>query len=227
MAEAGLTDGARMYSEITVRLNALPDSKTATVRALRREYSKRLRRAQPAVVLQLAQKLVNTGQSIQRFFAYEVIYFHKEALASLRGRDLQVLGRNLNSWGAVDAFAYYLSGPAWRERQVSDKLIERWAHSHDRWWRRVALVSTVPLNSPARGGSGDTRRTLKICAMLIHDRDEMVVKALSWALRVLAKQHPKAVREFIRKHEAVLAARVRREVRNKLKTGFKNPRRRV
>ena len=220
----GLESG-KIFRGLRARINRLPDYKTATVRALRREYSKRLRRAQAAVVLLLAQKLVNAGQSIQRFFAYELIYFHKEALASLRGRDLQVLGRNLNSWGAVDAFAYYLSGPAWRERQVSDKLIERWAHSHDRWWRRVALVSTVPLNSPARGGSGDTRRTLKICAMLIHDRDDMVVKALSWALRVLAKQHPKAVREFMHKHEPVLAARVRREVRNKLKTGLKNSRR--
>jgi len=53
----------------------------------------------------------------------------------------------------------------------------------------------------------------------------MVVKALSWALRELAKRDPQAVSAFLTEHEAALAARVVREVRNKLTTGRKNPRR--
>jgi hypothetical protein len=44
-------------------------------------------------------------------------------------------------------------------------------------------------------------------------RLDMVVKALSWA-----------VREFLAENENVLAKRVLREVRNKLTTGLKNPR---
>jgi 3-methyladenine DNA glycosylase AlkD len=51
----------------------------------------------------------------------------------------------------------------------------------------------------------------------------MVVKAMSWALRELIRHEPDAVQEFLLKHENVLAARVKREVRNKLKTGLKNP----
>jgi len=35
---------------------------------------------------------------------------------------------------------------------------------------------------------------------------------------------PDAVRAFLAAHDAVLAARVKREVRNKLRTGLKNPR---
>jgi 3-methyladenine DNA glycosylase AlkD len=53
----------------------------------------------------------------------------------------------------------------------------------------------------------------------------MVVKALSWALRELVVHDPDAVRAFLSEHEDVLAARVKREVRNKLTTGLKNPRR--
>ena len=60
--------------------------------------------------------------------------------------------------------------------------------------------------------------------MLVNDPDDMVVKALSWALRELAKRDPQAVQEFLAEHEQVLAARVKREVQNKLKTGLKNPR---
>lgn len=51
----------------------------------------------------------------------------------------------------------------------------------------------------------------------------MVVKALSWALRVLVAHDPDAVRKFLEENEEVLAARVKREVLNKLTTGLKNP----
>lgn len=132
-----------------------------------------------------------------------------------------------DGWAAVDTFACYLSGPAWREHQVPDAVIHRWARSPDRWWRRAALVSTVPLNAPARGGRGDTARTLAVCTLLVKDRDDMVAKALSWALRELARRDPHAVRRFLAEHQDELAARVLREVRNKLDTGLKTPGRRV
>ena len=121
-------------------------------------------------------------------------------------------------------FACYLSGPAWREHQVGDKLIHGWARSPNRWFRRAALVSTVPLNSKARGGIGDTARTVEVCRALTADRDDMVVKAMSWALRELSKRDPGSVRKFLRKHKDVLAPRIIREVNSKLQTGLKNPR---
>ncbi|HLF02206.1 MAG TPA: DNA alkylation repair protein, partial [Anaerolineales bacterium] len=116
---------------------------------------------------------------------------------------------------------------AWREGQISDSVIYGWAKSKNRWWRRAALVSTIGLNNKARGGTGDTPRTLAVCALLVSDRDDMVVKAMSWALRELAKRDPKAVRKFITEHQYELAARVIRETNNKLKTGLKNPKKRT
>jgi 3-methyladenine DNA glycosylase AlkD len=107
--------------------------------------------------------------------------------------------------------------------QVPDRVIHGWARSTDRWWRRAALVSTVPLNNKARGGRGDARRTLTVCRLLVNDSNDMVVKALSWALRELAKRDPQAVRVFLKQQEPVLAKRVLREVMNKLTTGLKNP----
>lgn len=60
-------------------------------------------------------------------------------------------------------------------------------------------------------------------AILQRLRDDMVIKALSWALRELAKHDPAAVRKFLQSHEHVLAARVRREVTAKLASVKKNP----
>jgi 3-methyladenine DNA glycosylase AlkD len=106
---------------------------------------------------------------------------------------------------------------------VPASLIHDWARSADHWWRRIALVSTVPLNSKARDGEGDSHRTLQVCRILEKDRDPMVVKAMSWALRELAKVQPRAVRAYLSERRTILAPLVLREVQNKLETGLKNP----
>ena len=116
--------------------------------------------------------------------------------------------------------------------ELARRLLER--AEHDRrfiayeliHYHEAAVVCTVALNSKARGGQGDTSRTLMICRRLVEDRDDMVVKAMSWALRELAKRDPAAVRGFLAEHETALAPRVKREVRNKLETGLKNPKKR-
>jgi 3-methyladenine DNA glycosylase AlkD len=215
--------------EIRAAIAALPTQRVPVVRALRREYSRRLKAAPARAVVQLALRLMEGGGLTERFVAYELVLAHPAALASLGQRDLERFGRGLDRWEATDTFGCYLSGPAWREGQVPDALIQRWARSRDRWWRRAALVSTVPLNNRARGAraaQGDAPRTLAICALLAADRDDMVVKAMSWALRELSRHDPAAVRGFLAEHGAGLAPRVRREVDNKLRTGLKNPRNR-
>jgi 3-methyladenine DNA glycosylase AlkD len=191
------------------------------VRAIRRQYSNKLREASPDFILSLARALRDDYG--HRNLANELIHHHNGALQSLGAVELEELGRGINSWWSVDSFALLLAGPAWREGQVSDDLIPQWAHSEDRWWRRAALVSTVALNVKARGGSGDVPRTLQVCRLLVDDRDDMVVKGLSWALRDLVQHDRQAVRDFLAEHDDALAARVKREVRNKLATGLKNP----
>ena len=224
MSEMEETSIRELAAEITNRLRSLPGLQTAPVRALRREFSRRLAKARPQEVVELALLLLEQPGIEFRFVSYELVCHHRLALKSLGARELEQFGRGLDSWGAVDCFACYLAGPAWRENQVPDRLIHRWARSGDRWWRRAALVCTVPLNNKARGGRGDTPRTMQVCRLLAKDPDDMVVKALSWALRELAKRDPTAVQTFLNEHRSVLAARVVREVNNKLATGLKNPR---
>jgi 3-methyladenine DNA glycosylase AlkD len=200
-------------------LQALANPNTAEIRAIRRDFSKRLAKAPAQDMLNLALRLLDS----HRLVAYELIHHHRAALHGLGEIELERLGQGMDSWDKVDTFACYLAGPAWRERQMPDALIHGWAGSEDRWWRRAALVSTVPLNNKARGGHGDAARTLEVCRLLTGDRDDMVVKAMSWALRELAKREPQAVHNFLAEHESRLAARVKREVQHKLTTGLKNP----
>ena len=223
--ETGPVGVTALVSEISEQLRTLPRRTAEDIRAVRRQYSERLEKAPAHVVLELAQLLLQHPGFASRLVAYELLHHHPGALSRLRAWDLEQLGHGMASWGDVDIFSIYLAGPIWRDRHVPDSLIHGWARSKDCWWRRAALVSTVPLNSKAQGGSGETSRTLQVCRLLIGDRDPMVVKALSWALRELSKRDPKAVRAFVNERKDVLAALVLREVRNKLITGRKNPKR--
>lgn len=203
-------------------IGELPRRNTAAIRQLRRTISVELSGAERGAVVSLALDLVQSGDSNGRWVGYEIVQHHGAARDGLRAGEIEQLGAGIDSWGAVDCFACFISGPAWREGRISDSRIHGWARSADRWWRRAALVSTVPLNVRAQGGRGDAARTLAACELLVDDRDDMVVKALSWALRALAVRDATAVRHFLKRYDDRLAALVKREVRNKLSTGRKN-----
>jgi len=178
----------------------------------------------PEEALDLAGRLWKLKEHRFLYAAAFMLRKHPSAFTRINWKVLKPLGNLMDSWGAVDLFAY-LAGPAWREGQLSDEQVLQWTQYENRWWRRAALVCTVFLNRKAQGGSGDTKRTLPVCARLVDDRDKMVVKALSWALRELTKTDPKAVEKFMQKYDPRLPSLVKREVRNKLTTGVKNPRR--
>lgn len=211
----------QLSQEILSEIQALPKRNTPNIRAVRIKHSKTLQGAPGAFVLNLAREILKTPG--YRSVAYELIHDHRKAFHSLNADIVEELGQGINSWWTVDSFGRTISGPAWLAGNITDDLIRSWAHSLDYWWRRAALVSTVALNTSSKGGLGDAERTLAICCLLADDHEDMVVKGMSWALRELVPHNPKAVWCFLEDNNGSLAARVKREVRNKLTTGLKNP----
>ncbi len=197
---------------------AVPD-----MRRTARDAARDMKGASPDTVLALARALIGTDTLEGRLAAYEVLSRHRGVRATLDVAAVESLGRGMDNWASVDAFCWLVAGPAWLDGRLGDGTVEEWALSQDRWWRRAALVSTTTLNKKSLGGRGDAVRTLRICGMLAADHDDMVVKGLSWALRELVPWDSQAVAGFLEEHDGVIAARVKREVRNKLETGLKNP----
>lgn len=195
---------------------AVPD-----IRKVLRATRKVVRDWSDADVHALALAIIAEGTLEGRQLAYELIASRDSLLQSLSAADVKRLGHGMDNWTSVDVFACSIAGQLWRERAIADAEVLRWARSRDLWWRRAALASTIPLNMKSRGGSGDVERTLLIAELLAGDREEMVAKALSWALRSLIPISPVTVETFLAEHEDELAARVLREVRNKLRTGRK------
>lgn len=176
----------------------------------------------PEKLLDFAKKLVDTQIFECNQVAFELLWKNKKALSELTLADLEILGKNMDNWVTTDTFSVMLSGWAWRNNQITDTDILKWLNAENLWWRRTAIVSTVGMNLKSRGGPGDTDKTIMICEKVVDNREDMIVKALSWALRELSKADKPAVEEFMEKYDSRLAGRVRREVYTKLKTGTKS-----
>lgn len=195
--------------------------KVPELKVVIKDVASRLKKESPREVVLFIKALSGSGIFEYRQLAYEVLEKHKGAMASLTLKDVTELSSGMDNWVLVDTFSGMIAGPLWRDGQLPDSFIHKWLGSENRWERRAAVVCTVALNQKARGGGGDPERTLKICEAVAADKDDMVAKALSWALRELAKRDEKPVKDFIAEYEAVLPKRVLREVRNKLNTGKK------
>jgi len=204
-------------------IRALIVVNTPAMRSVRRRWSTILKAEAADYVLRFAASMLKEGTWAARLLSYECVANHPEAFAALNDALIESLAAGLADWGSIDLFGVTLTGPAWREGKLSTTRVRSWARSPDRWRRRLALVSTVRLN--VHGRSSDSKRTLDICSRLLKDRDPMVVKALSWALRALAKCDQDSVQHFMAANGETVPALVRREVRNQLVAGTKRGRR--
>ena len=191
-------------------------------KVLIKKWWEQIKTFSPEELLQLAKELVKTRIIECNQAAYILLWKNKKALKMIGLNDIEELAQNIDNWVTVDTLSVMISGWAWRENQISDEDVLKWLQSENRWWRRTAVVSTVPLNLRSRGGTGNAYRTLMICEKVISDRHDMIVKALSWVLRELSKSDKPAVEAFMQKYESQLAGRVRKEVYTKLETGRKN-----
>ena len=74
-------------------------------------------------------------------------------------------------------------------------LMERWINSENKWLRRLA-VATVPPYIRAR--KIESKICLEFLDKTMREKDRDVKKAISWALREVAKKDPKSVFEFLK-----------------------------
>lgn len=196
--------------------------RTPDFRVLIKEWWSEIKNWPPEKLVQFSKELVETHIFECNQLAYELLSKNKNALRLIRLKDLEELGRNMDNWATTDCFSVMISGWAWRENQISDSDVLNWLETGNLWWRRTAIVSTVALNLRSRGGTGDSKRTLMICERVIRNRENLIVKALSWALRELSKSDKPAVEKFMEKYDSQMASLARREIYTKLETGRKN-----
>jgi len=170
-------------------------------------------------VIQLAKELVDTNIYECRFIAYKLIGRNKKVLSRMTVDDMENLRKGLDNWESVDCFALLISGILWSEDVITDKMVVSWAKSENLWERRLALATTVGLNMKTNGIKASPKKTIMICNLLLDDKADMVIKALSWAIRELAEVDRNSAKEYFKENYNKFAPRVKREVRAKLEPG--------
>lgn len=101
--------------------------------------------------------------------------------------------RFVNNWDLVDLSAPNIAG-AWLFDKSREPLYAL-ARSDNLWKRRIAIVSTHYFIR-----RGQFQDALRIAAMLLEDREDLIHKATGWMLREVGKRDMASAKRFLEKH---------------------------
>jgi len=101
-----------------------------------------------------------------------------------------------NCWGTTDSFGLKVLGPLVLRDGPPIARLRRWATSANPWARRASVVSLIPL---ARRGR-HIEIILEIIDTLLSDPEDIIQKAIGWALKEMCKGDPRAVVTYLADH---------------------------
>ena len=103
----------------------------------------------------------------------------------------------INSWDLVDSSASQIVGAhlADRDRRVLSHL----AQSRSLWERRIAVIATFHFIK-----RGEYKDALAIAGFLLHDRHDLIHKAVGWMLREIGKRNRAVEERFLKRHAGVM-----------------------
>ena len=101
--------------------------------------------------------------------------------------------KRINNWDLVDLSCHYILGN-WlldKDRRILYKL----AKSENLWERRISIISTFAFIR-----ENQFVDTLEISKILLNDKQDLIHKAVGWALREIGKKDKTTEIDFLNKH---------------------------
>jgi len=98
----------------------------------------------------------------------------------------------INNWDLVDLSAHYILGRAIADGIQPMSILDQLTNSSILWERRIAIISTMYFIS-----QGDINPSLKMAKKLLTDKEDLIHKAVGWALREAWKKYPQKVEQFL------------------------------
>lgn len=99
----------------------------------------------------------------------------------------------VNNWDLVDVSAEHIVGAHLRYRDRSP--LHQLAASNLLWERRIAILATFHFIK-----SGELEETLSIAVSLLHDKEDLIHKAVGWMLREVGKRDRRVEEEFLKSY---------------------------
>jgi 3-methyladenine DNA glycosylase AlkD len=102
------------------------------------------------------------------------------------------------NWATTDAICGALIGPLVVRHPALDVRMRTWARDRNMWVRRAAIVGLIP-----RARKGESLDLLYEIARRLHgDREDLIQKAVGWALREAGKADPSRLERYLRANGA-------------------------
>ena len=118
----------------------------------------------------------------------------------------------LTNWANTDGLStWIIADIIKKDPHLTDRLQE-WTTSENRWRRRAAAVSLVPI---ARKGDM-LDQVFRITDRLMTDNDDMVRKGVGWLLKEASKEHHQEIRNYLLKWRPETSALILRYASEKL-----------
>lgn len=219
LADPAYREGSLMVAPTAQRVHGI---RTPENRRLARAWHRDHRDTDSETVLSLVGSLWNAESRDERALGLEILYLYPGIVHDLKQSSFDRWRADIDNWAVCDFLATRILGP-WAQADRGKRLayLEQLVGDPHLFSRRLGLVASVHLN---RDGTAFGDWTLSQVDRLIDERDPMITKAVSWALRQMTKHQADAVAAYLESRGDRIAALPRREVRNKLRTGRKSGR---
>ena len=99
----------------------------------------------------------------------------------------------VSNWATCDGLSTDILGPLLLAERRRLRRVLHWARARNRWYRRAAAVSLIPVT---RRGLY-RREVLRVAKKLYRDPDDMVEKGVGWLLKEASRRQRGAVMEFL------------------------------
>jgi 3-methyladenine DNA glycosylase AlkD len=101
----------------------------------------------------------------------------------------------INNWDLVDISAPKLLGTYLLDKHDQRKILHKLAKSKSLWERRIAMLATYAFIKEK-----DFNDALKIAETLLHDKHDLMHKAVGWMLREIGNRNQETEEKFLKSH---------------------------
>lgn len=103
----------------------------------------------------------------------------------------------INNWDLVDSSAHYIVGAYLEDKDRS--VLYSLVNSKSLWERRISILSTFYFIK-----NNDYKDSLLIAQKLLHDKEDLIHKAVGWMLREIGNRDLEAEESFLKKHYKIM-----------------------
>jgi 3-methyladenine DNA glycosylase AlkD len=167
-----------------------------SLRGIIKKHKKLIKEFSCDEVLKLAVKLYGSDIQEQILVANSVLAQRLKCVKSLSLID-DIAGNHLHTWSATDDFCSYVLQPLLlREPEKVLRMLRKWNKSQNMWKRRASVVAFTR----KVGESGKfTKEALLLCENLIWDKEDLIQKAVGWALKDVMRGDKERVVTYVKK----------------------------